>query len=460
MKYLILSSKNLVFGEYTMKNIKKVAATTGVKKAVAKPKRKSSSKLATAKSLKKVTLVSKKNAKNIKKTKDIKVAKTLKSVKNIIKVKPSALVEKIATPYYLMDEKKLLRNMQIIERIQQISGAKCLLALKCFATWSTFPLMRKYMSGTTSSSLYEAKLGYETFGGETHAYCVGYSRSDIQAVAKFADKVIFNSLSQLDMYYDLVKHLPVGLRINPGISNSSFDLANPARRFSRLGVVDKHELTEEYLKKVHGIMLHYNCENDSFEDFETKLEHLSEIYGHIFERMDWISLGGGLYFGKDDYPVDDFAECLRKFARKFKTQVYLEPGESSITFAGELVTSVVDIVHNEKDIAIVDASIEAHALDLLIYDLDAKMKLPANAKKNYIVAGRSCLAGDVFGEYHFPRELQIGDEIRFADSAGYTMVKKNWFNGLQMPSIAIKRLNGKVELIKKFSYKDFKNSLS
>lgn len=447
-----------------MKNLKKnkindLTVTGIIKKAKPKTKKNTTTN-SIGKASKKITLVSKKNSKTIKKTKDTKVSKTLNGVKNIINVKPSSLVEKIETPYYLLDEKKLLRNMQIIERIQQISGAKCLLALKCFATWSTFPLLKKYMSGTTSSSLYEAKLGYETFGGETHAYCVGYSRSDIQAVAKFADKVIFNSLSQLDMYYDLVKHLPVGIRINPGISNSSFDLANPSRKFSRLGVVDKHDLTEEYLQKIHGVMLHYNCENDSFEDFETKLEHLGEIYGHIFERMDWISLGGGLYYGKEGYPVDEFAECLRNFARKFKTQVYLEPGESAITFAGELVTSVVDIVHNEKNIAIVDSSIEAHALDLLIYDLDAKMKQPATAKKNYIVAGRSCLAGDVFGEYNFSKELNIGDEIRFADAAGYTMVKKNWFNGLQMPSIAIKRLNGKVELIKKFTYKDFKGALS
>lgn len=443
-----------------MKNTKKPKTTPSVVSKKSKPKKSAVKNTKAATIPQKVTLVSSKNAKTIKKTKGIKVAKTLKSVKKIIKVKPSALVETIQTPYYLLDEKKLLRNMQIMERIQEISGAKCLLALKCYATWSTFPLMKKYMAGTTSSSLYEAKLGHELFGGETHAYCVGYSKADVQEVAKFADKVIFNSLSQLDMYYDLVKHLPIGIRINPGISNSSFDLANPARRFSRLGVVDKHELTEEYLQKIHGIMLHYNCENDSFEDFETKLEHLSQIYGHIFERMDWISLGGGLYYGKEGYPVDEFAECLRNFARRFKVQVYLEPGESAITFAGELVTTVVDIVHNEKNIAIVDASIEAHALDLLIYDLDAKMKQAMTAKKPYVVAGRSCLAGDVFGEYNFTRDLQIGDEIRFADSAGYTMVKKNWFNGLQMPSIAIKRLNGKVELIRKFSYKDFKSSLS
>ena len=363
------------------------------------------------------------------------------------------------TPYYLIDEDKLVKNMLTIKRIQDMSGAKCVLALKCFSTWSVFPLMSEFMCGTTSSSLYEAKLGYEKFGKETHAYCVGWSRSDIEEVVKFADKVIFNSLSQLDIYYDTVKHLPVGIRVNPGISNSEFDLANPARKHSRLGVVDKQSL-EQYADKLSGLMFHYNCENDSYEDFATKLDYIGDTYGHLLESMSWMSLGGGLYFCKEGYPVEAFAKKLLDFANKYSVQIYLEPGESSITMSGELVTSVVDIVHNEKDIAIVDACIEGHMLDLLIYRLNAKMEQSKDAKYEYIVAGRSCLAGDVFGEYKFDKKLQIGDEIRLIDAAGYTMVKKNWFNGLQQPSIVVKRLGGSLELVREFSYEDFKGSLS
>lgn len=363
------------------------------------------------------------------------------------------------TPYYLIDEHKLVKNMLTIKRIQDMSGAKCVLALKCFSTWSVFPLMSEFMCGTTSSSLYEAKLGYEKFGRETHAYCVGWSRSDIEEVSKFADKVIFNSLNQLDTYYDLVKHLPVGIRVNPGISNSEFDLANPARKYSRLGVVDKHAL-DPYVSKLSGLMFHYNCENDSYEDFATKLEYIGDTYGHLLKDMSWMSLGGGLYFCKEGYPVDDFAKSLLDFANKFGVQIYLEPGESAITMSGELVSSVVDIVHNEKDIAIIDACIEGHMLDLLIYRLNAKMEQPEHGQHHYIVAGRSCLAGDVFGEYKFDKPLKIGDEIRIIDAAGYTMVKKNWFNGLQQPSIVVKRLDGKLELVREFSYEDFKGSLS
>ena len=172
----------------------------------------------------------------------------------------------LTTPYYIIDEKRLLRNLQIIRQVREQSGAKSVLALKCFSTWSVFALMRQYMDGTTSSSLYEARLGYEKFGGETHAYCVGYSPSDIAALGCFADKVIFNSLSQLERYYDDVRHLPLGLRVNPGFSHSHFDLADPARRYSRLGVVDR-EAIRTVLPRLSGLMFHYNCENDEIDVF-------------------------------------------------------------------------------------------------------------------------------------------------------------------------------------------------
>ncbi len=363
----------------------------------------------------------------------------------------------ISTPYYLIDEKKLLRNLQIIQQVQQLSGARSVLALKCFSTWCVFDLMREYMAGTTSSSLYEAKLGFEKFGKETHAYCVGYSKADILAVAEFADKIIFNSVSQLEQYYEAVKSARLGLRVNPGISHSHFDLADPARKNSRLGVTDRAELAKQ-LPRLSGLMFHYNCENDDFAAFSEQLDIIGDNYGEFLQALEWVSLGGGLYFTKEGYPLEKFSKKLADFADRFNVQVYLEPGESAITGCTELVTSVVDVVHNEMDIAIVDASVEAHMLDLLIYRLAAKTE--TTGKHTYMVAGRSCLAGDVFGTFDFAEPLAIGSEIRFADAAGYTMVKKNWFNGLQMPAIAVRRLDGTVEVIRQFTYSDFLNNLS
>ena len=365
---------------------------------------------------------------------------------------------KIQTPYYLIDEHKLLENMKKIEYVCEKSGAKSVLALKCFSTWSVFPLMRKYMAGTTSSSLYEAKLGYEKFGGETHAFSVAYSKDDIEALKKISDKIIFNSVSQLKMFYKDVKHLKVGLRVNPGVSYSHFDLADPARKNSRLGVLDKNEIVK-VLDKISGVMFHYNCENDDFDCFSAMLDKIADKYKEVLLKVKWVSLGGGLYFTKEGYPVDKFCKKLKEFSQKYDVQVYLEPGEAAITKCCELVTTVLDIVLNGKDIAIVDASTEAHMLDLLIYQTPAKMDAKLG-KNEYIIAGRSCLAGDVFGTYKLAGKLKIGSEVRFADAAGYTMVKKNWFNGLKMPSIAVKRLNGKIEVVRQFLYADFVKNLS
>ncbi len=366
---------------------------------------------------------------------------------------------KLTTPYYLINESKLLKNLKIIRRIRDKSGAKSVLALKCFSTWGVFNLMKKYMDGTTSSSLYETRLGYEKLGKETHAYCVGFSKEDIKEIPKYADKVIFNSISQLKMFKSKVKGCEVGLRVNPKISYSHFDLADPARKHSRLGVVDKKALLKA-APLISGAMFHFNCENDNFKNFSSNLDYISRNYSVLLNKLKWVSLGGGFYFTKKGYPVDKFAKKLKEFSDKHDIQIYLEPGEAAITQSAQLVTKVVDIVHNQADIAIVDASTEAHMLDLLIYRTDAKIENSKKGKYKYIIAGRSCLAGDVFGTFRFKSKLKVGQTIKIDDAAGYTMVKKNWFNGLQMPSIVIKRLSGKVELVRKFEYKDFKDNLS
>jgi len=365
----------------------------------------------------------------------------------------------LRTPYYLIDETKLLKNLEIIKLIREKSGAKSVLALKCFSTWSVFDLMSQYMDGTTSSSLYEAKLGHEKFGKETHAYSVAYSKDEINEVAKFADKVIFNSISQLHSFYESVSNLKVGLRVNPGISYSHFDLADPARKFSRLGVCSQEEL-EAVSDQLSGIMFHFNCENDDIENITDAINQIGSKYSNVLKKMQWVSFGGGIYFTKDNYPVEKFCQVLKDFSETYGVQVYLEPGEAAITGCAELVTTVLDIVHNEIDIAIVDASIEAHMLDHLIYHTNPQISSHESGEHRIIVAGRTCLAGDLFGQYELDAPLKIGDKISFADAAGYTMVKKNWFNGVAMPSIAVKRLNGSVELARSFDYTDYLNCLS
>ena len=348
--------------------------------------------------------------------------------------------------------------MKRIEYVRKNSGAKAVLALKCFSTWSVFPLMKKYMDGTTSSSLYEARLGREKFGKETHAYCVGFSKDDVRKVRRYADKIIFNSLSQLDAFYEEVRGLKVGLRVNPGISYSHFDLADPVRKYSRLGVADGKALRKA-LPMISGVMFHFNCENDNFANFSANLDLISEKYTDILKKLEWVSLGGGIYFTKDEYPIEKFVKKLEEFSKRFAIQVYLEPGETAITRSAEMVTTVVDVIHNGMDVAIVDSSTEAHMLDLLIYRINAKIDTSGIGKYKYIIAGRSCLAGDVFGTYKFKTPLKAGSVIRMSDAAGYTMVKKNWFNGLDMPGIVIRRLDGKLDAARRFDYNDFKESL-
>lgn len=365
----------------------------------------------------------------------------------------------LTTPYYLIDEKRLLKNLRLIQYIRRSCGVKFVLALKCFSSWSVFPLIRKYMDGTTSSSLYETRLGKEKFLKETHAYSVAFSKEEVMEVVKYADKIIFNSLSQLKKFKNYLKGLEVGIRINPGISYSGFDLANPARRFSRLGISNMQHLFS-LPSFVSGAMFHFNCENSNFKNFCSNIDLISKKYHKILKRLQWVSLGGGIHFTGEGYPIDAFCRKLKKFSDRFNVQIYLEPGEAVITNTAELVTKVLDIVHNEIDIAIVDSSVEAHMLDLLVYRQTAKIKNNSNGKFKYMIAGRSCLAADIFGTFRFKTKLKIDSIIRIPDAAGYTMVKKNWFNGLQMPSIVVKRLDGSVDIIRKFGYKDFLNSLS
>ncbi|WP_315927206.1 carboxynorspermidine decarboxylase [Mesorhizobium sp. SP-1A] len=364
----------------------------------------------------------------------------------------------IPTPYYLIDKAKLLRNMEKIATLREKSGAKALLALKCFATWSVFDLMRDYMDGTTSSSLYEVRLGREKFGGETHAYSVAYADEEIDEVVSHADKIIFNSIGQLERFEGRAGSIARGLRLNPGVSSSTFDLADPARPFSRLGDWDAARV-ERVMDRISGFMIHNNCENADFSLFDRMLSQIEEKFGTLLKRAEWVSLGGGIHFTGENYPVEAFCERLKAFSGRFGVQVYLEPGEASITKSTTLEVTVLDTLANGKNLAIVDSSIEAHMLDLLIYRESAKVA-PNEGPHRYMVCGKSCLAGDVFGEFDFPSELKVGDRISFQDAAGYTMVKKNWFNGVKMPAIAIRETDGSVRVVREFGFADYERSLS
>ncbi|NAW79894.1 carboxynorspermidine decarboxylase [Vibrio sp. V33_P6A3T137] len=365
------------------------------------------------------------------------------------------------TPYFMIDEAKLIANLEIAKRLKERSGVKLVLALKCFSTWGVFDIIKPYLDGTTSSGPFEVKLGYEKFGGETHAYSVGYSEQDVKEVADICDKMIFNSQSQLAAYRHLVEgKASLGLRLNPGVSYAGQDLANPARKFSRLGVqFDK--LDTSVFDSINGVMFHMNCENKDVDAFIALLDAISEKFGAYLDKLDWVSLGGGVFFTWPGYDVDKLADALKAFADKHKVQLYLEPGEAIITQTTDLVVTVVDIVDNEMQTAIVDSATEAHRLDTLIYREPASV-LEANqqGEHEYVIGSCSCLAGDQFCVAKFAEPLQIGQKLHIMDSAGYTMVKLNWFNGLKMPSVYCERRDGQIIKLNEFGYQDFKRSLS
>lgn len=370
----------------------------------------------------------------------------------------------LKTPYFLISENKLIANLEIAKRLRSISGVKLVLALKCFSTWGVFDIIKPYLDGTTSSGPFEVRLGYETFGGETHAYSVGYSEDDVIEVAGICNKIIFNSLSQLAAYRHIVEgRTSLGLRLNPGVSCARQDLADPARRYSRLGVqIDQiDQIDDNVFDTIEGAMFHMNCENVDAGAFIHLLDKISERCAPYLDRLQWVSLGGGVSFTTDGYDLDKLGRALKSFSTRHGVQVYLEPGEAVITKTTDLVVSVVDIVENEIKTAIVDSATEAHRLDTLIYKEPATVfEASENGAYEYVIGACSCLAGDQFCVAKFAQPLQIGQKLHIIDSAGYSMVKLNWFNGLKMPAVYCERINGEIEMINQFGYEDFKRALS
>lgn len=364
------------------------------------------------------------------------------------------------TPYFVISEARLAENLRRVNVLRELSGAKILLALKCFSTWGVFPLMRPFIDGSTSSGLYEVRLGHELLGGETHAYSVGFSADDVRAVDAMADKVIFNSRSQYEAYGELLTRCKsVGLRLNPEVSYSHNALSDPSRRFSRLGV-RRRDVDVALFDRIDGAMFHFNCENTDLDGWRAMVSQISAEFGDILDRVTWVSLGGGVTFTADGFPLERFADSLRELSERHRVQIYLEPGEAIVTGTTDLVVTVVDIVDNECTTAIVDSATEAHCLDRLVYQEPASVREADSAGAyEYVIAASSCLSGDEFCVARFAEPLKVGDRLHILDSGGYTMVKLNWFNGLRMPSIYCERTSGELELLRRFDYDDFKRAL-
>ena len=365
------------------------------------------------------------------------------------------------TPIYICEEELLEKNLKILNRVQTEAGCKVLVALKGFAMWATFDLVEKYLSGATCSGLWEAKLA-NMKPWEVHTYSPAYKDDEIDEIADISDKLIFNSFNQLLKYQDRVKKkAKIGIRINPEVSSSPVPLYDPCAVFSRMGVTKKN-FRGDLLENVSGLHFHTLCEQDT-KPLIKVLEGVEEKFGEYLHQMEWVNFGGGHHITRDDYDVDELIKIIKNFKQKYNVEVILEPGEAVGWKTGYLVSEVLDIVDNGMKIAILDTSAEAHMPDVLAmpYRPEVRGAGEANEKKyTYRLGGNTCLSGDIIGDYSFDKELKIGDKIIFEDMIHYTMVKNTHFNGVRMPSIGYKRKNGKLWIVREFSFDDYKNRLS
>jgi len=379
-------------------------------------------------------------------------------------------VKEINTPCYVCEEELLENNLKILDYVQQQSGAKIILALKGFAMWSTFDLVAKYLKGCTASGLYEAKLACEEFckyntKAEVHTYSPAYKDEDIEEIADISDHIVFNSPNQLQKYVCKVKeinpNIHISLRINPEVSSSPVDIYNPCGLYSRLGTTLQN-FDEKILEHIDGLNFHALCEQN-VDALEKVLSVFEEKFAKHLRSLKYINFGGGHHITKKGYDVEKLIWIIKEFRKKYNLDIYLEPGEAVGWETGYLVSSVLDVFKNGMNIAILDTSAEAHMPDTLAMPYRAEVRNAgvANEKKyTYRLGGNTCLAGDIMGDYSFDVPLHVGDRIIFEDQIHYTFVKNTTFNGVQLPSLAIKRKNGDIELIKEFGYEEYKNRLS
>ena len=369
--------------------------------------------------------------------------------------------EVVSTPYFVVDERRLLHNLEILKQVAEESGCKILLAQKAFSMFSVYPLLRKYLCGTTASGLYEARLGKEEFGGETHVFSPAYRAEEFDELLQYVDDLVFNSPAQVRKYGIRAKNAgkSIGLRVNPECSTQEgHAIYDPCAPGSRLGTT-LEAFEEELVPLLDGIHMHTLCEQNS-DDLEKTLDAVEERFAKWLPQMKWINFGGGHHITRTDYDVPCLERCIRRMQEHWGAQIYLEPGEAVALNAGFLLTSVLDVVENEKKIAILDTSAACHMPDVIEMPYRPPLENSGESGElahTYRLGGPTCLAGDVIGDYSFAEPLAIGDKLIFDDMALYTMVKTNTFNGMPLPAIYARRPDGTTREITTFGYSNFKH---
>ena len=366
--------------------------------------------------------------------------------------------DNIQTPLYILEEKRLRQNLELLAYIQKQSGAKILLALKGFAFKASFPLMRTYLQGCCASGLHEARLAHEEFQKEVHTYAPAFKEDEIEEIIAISNHLVFNSFTQWQRYKaQTIGKVSCGLRVNPEVSAAPTDLYNPCAIHSRLGITKK-EFQEDLLEGIEGLHFHALCEEDT-DALERVLEVFEKKFGHLISKMRWINFGGGHHITRKDYDIEKLIMIVKEFKERYQVEVYLEPGEAIGWQTGVLVATVLDIVHNDIDIAILDTSAEAHMPDTLIMPYRAEVRgagKEGEKAHTYRLGGNTCLAGDIMGDYSFDKALKIGDKVIFEDQIHYTIVKNTTFNGIKLPDLAIEREDGNLEIVSRFGYDTYK----
>lgn len=377
-------------------------------------------------------------------------------------------IQELKTPCYVIDEKKLRENLEILAGVQQRTGCKILLAQKAFSCFHEYPLIGKYLKGTTASGLFEARLGREEMNLENHVFSPAYREEEMDEIAGLCDHIVFNSFGQLEKYAPRLKGKSIGLRINPEYSTQEdHAIYDPCAPGSRLGVTAKKfrenaERSPQLLEALDGLHFHTLCEQNS-DDLERTLAAVEEKFGQWLPRMKWLNMGGGHHITRADYDIDRLERCIRRMQERYGVEVYLEPGEAVALNAGYLATQVLDVVENGIRTLILDASAACHMPDVLEMPYRPPLRdsgKPGEKPWTYRLSSYTCLAGDIIGDYSFDREIQAGDRLYFEDMAIYSMVKNNTFNGIGLPDIAVMDENGDCRVIRSFGYEDFKERLS
>lgn len=380
---------------------------------------------------------------------------------------PEAAVRSCPSPCYLVSAKALRDNLAILDSVQRRTGCKILLALKGFSMFAVAPIVRQILPGTSASSLNEARLGFEEFGGEMHIVCPAFREDEIGEILKYVDHIVFNSFSQLEKFAPAVKScgkkVEIGLRCNPMYSEVSVEIYNPCGASSRLGIPPKN-FDGAKLAGVDGLHFHAMCEQNS-DTLERVLVSFEKHFGKYIPQMKWINFGGGHHISRPDYDVEKLCRIINDFRSRYNGMpVYLEPGEAIALNTGVLIATVLDVVHNDIDIAILDTSAAAHMPDVLEMPYRPVIIGSGKAgekKHTYKLGGPTCLAGDIIGDYSFDEPLKSGDRLVFTDMAHYTMVKNNTFNGINLPSIGIyDEQQGGLKILRQFGYEDYKGRLS